>query len=95
MDNTQILIDKITKAIGYQFKSDGTKPGLTISWLDHKKKYYVSIVRWKSGEKEVVCKATDENINSALQNMARQFLALQFRSKDPVDDLNDLVVVVK
>lgn len=91
--NTQVLINKITKAISHQYKTDKTTPGLQIAALRNGT-FYVSVVRYAKPfgkEKSVVCKAKDPNLDVALKNVASQFLIMQARAKDPVDELNDLI----
>lgn len=94
MMSTQQLIDKLTKAITYQYKADATAPGLTVSSLKNGE-YYCSIVRWtgtgKTAKKSVVCKARNSSLDNTLKELAQQFLSLNQRIKTPVDELGDLV----
>lgn len=90
--DTQALIDKLTKAISFQFKEDKTAPGLTISAL--KIGYYCSIVRYSQAfgkGKIVVCKAKSDTLPAALKIVASEFLTCQKKTRDPVDELGDLV----
>ena len=90
--NTQELIDKLTKAISFQYKTDKTTPGLQIASL--KNGYYASIVRYNKPfgkDKSVVCKARADSLNGALKELAFEFMKLQVRQKDPVDQLNDFL----
>lgn len=91
--DTQALIDKLTKAISFQFKEDKTAPGLTISAL--KSGYYCSVVRYNQAfgkGKIVVCKAKSDTLPTALKTIAMEFLAVsQKKIKDPIDDLGDFV----
>ena len=90
--DTQVLIDKLTKAISHKYREDKTAPGLTVSAL--KKGYYCSVVRYDGAfgaGKVVVCKAKSDTLNGALQDVASQFLSLAVQPKDPVQELGELV----
>lgn len=89
--NTSTLIGKITKAICYTFKTDGTSPGLTTSWIHHTESFYVSIVRWVHGEKEVVCSASHADLNTALVTLAEKFLETVPVTKNPVESLGEFL----
>jgi len=86
--NTQTLIEKITKAITFVFKSDGTVPGLTIAMLPHNGSYYVSVVRWVSGEKEVVCSVSNPDLTVALGELAGKFIVENPLPENPVETLS-------
>lgn len=88
----EILIDKITKAINFAFKSDGTCPGLTISWIPHTKNYYVSIVRWTHGEKIVVASANAVALEEALLTVAQKFVIDGHVPVNPIDELSDFII---
>ena len=90
--DTQVLIDKLTKAISHKYREDKTAPGLTVS--APKKGYYCSVVRYDGtfgAGKVVVCKAKSDTLNGALQDVASKFLSLAEQPKDPVQELSDLV----
>jgi hypothetical protein len=91
---TEQLIDKITKAITFQYKTDATTPGLTVSSLKNSE-YYCSIVRWsgvgKAAKKTIVCKARALSLDGALKDLAQQFLNVSQPTKTPLDELNDMV----
>jgi hypothetical protein len=90
--NTEILIDKLTKAISYRYRDDKTAPGLVVSAL--KKGYYCSVVRYESAfakDKVVVCKAKSSSLTEALNDLTIQFLGTQGTPKDPVQDLQDFL----
>jgi hypothetical protein len=90
--DTQVLIDKLTKAISHKYREDKTAPGLTVSAL--KKGYYCSVVRYDGAfgaGKKVVCKAKADSLNGALQDVASQFLSLVSQPKDPLQELGELV----
>lgn len=90
--DTQTLIDKITKAITFAFKSDGTKPGLTISWIEGKESaFYTSIVRWVSGEKAVFCSTRNADLNTALVVLAKNFLETVEIPSNPMDELTNFL----
>jgi hypothetical protein len=87
MDTDQ-LIDKLTKAISYAYRTDKTAPGLTVSAL--KKGYYCSVIRYEGAfarDKVVVCKAKSEKLRDALGDLTQQFLSLQSTPVDPVSEL--------
>ena len=85
------IIAKITKAITHAFKTDGTAPGLTIAWLSHNQSFYVSVVRWIEGEKTVFCSAQNADLNTALFELAGEFLAAHPLIKSPMEELAELV----
>jgi hypothetical protein len=91
--NTQTLIEKITKAITFVYKSDGTAPGLTISSIPHNSGYYVSVVRWIAGEKEVVCADVHQDLTKALLGLSNEFLknAQPPITINPLDELVELI----
>lgn len=96
MDTTQELIDKLTKAISFQFKTDKTAPGLTISSL--KTGYYCSIIRYDQpfGKGKVVfCKAKATTLPAALTAVSKEFLGKSAHPKDPVQELDAFVETVK
>jgi len=93
--NTEQLINKLTKAISFQFKEDKTAPGLTIAAL--KKGYYCSVVRYNGAfakDKIVFCHAKGKTMDEALKVVAAQFLKSSVK-KNPVKELNDLVKTSK
>jgi hypothetical protein len=90
MDTTQNLIDKLTSAISYKFKDDGTRPNLTISRL--RKGYYCSVVRFPKGAKDtknkiVVCKAEADSLDAALKGVTMAFLVFADHQPDPIQEL--------
>lgn len=90
--NTQTLIEKITKAIAFAYKSDGTIPGVTIASLPHNGSFYVSIVRWVAGEKEVLCSNCHKDLAEALHGLSKAFLAKTPPPVNPLDELSDFIV---
>jgi hypothetical protein len=91
---TEQLMDKLTKAITFQYKTDATAPGVTVSSLKTGE-YYCSVVRWagvaKNAKKTVVCKARGTSLDSTLKDLAQQFLNLNQAPRDPVQELGELV----
>jgi hypothetical protein len=86
--NTEVLIDKLTKAISYRYRDDKTAPGLTVSAL--KKGYYCSVVRYTDAfakGKTVVCKTKADSLTDALKDLTEQFLNTQTVPADPIQDL--------
>lgn len=90
--NTQVLLDKLTQAVSFQFKDDKTSPGITVSAL--KKGYYASVVRYSSAfakGKTVVCSARGDTLDQALEGVAKEFLVKINVQPDPVQQLDTLV----
>jgi hypothetical protein len=94
MDNTQTLLETLTKAIVFKYSSDMTAPGVTVSSLKNGK-FYASVVRYNGAiatGKQVVCKATADTLTGALRAVATEFLGtVKQAPKNPVDELSDLV----
>lgn len=87
--NTEVLIDKLTKAVSHAYRNDKTAPGLVVSAL--KKGYYCSVVRYENAfakGKVVVCKAKSGSLTEALADLTDQFLDLQ--DSPPIDPIADL-----
>lgn len=92
MSNTDILMDKLTKAVSYKYQDDKTAPGVVVSAL--KKGYYCSVVRYSQAfakGKQVVCNARADDLPSALKELATKFVAISAQPKDPVQELGALV----
>jgi hypothetical protein len=90
--DTQVLLDKLTKAVSFQFKEDKTSPGVTVSAL--KKGYYASVVRYTGAiakGKVVVCSARGDTLDAALEGVAKEFLVKINSQPDPVQQLDSLV----
>lgn len=90
--DTQVLMDKLIKAVSYQFKTDKTSPGVTISSLKHG--YYASVVRYEGSfakGKVVVCKAKGDTLDDALRAVAQKFLEQVQPAKTPIDELDGAV----
>ena len=95
MDTTQNLIDKLTNAISFKFKEDGTRPNLTISKL--RKGYYCSVVRFPAAKKGkvVVCNAEAATLDEALKGVTVAFLVFADHQPDPIQELVKLAETPK
>jgi hypothetical protein len=95
MSDVQTVIDKLTNAISYKFKDDGTSPGLTISRLK-RGQYYCSVVRYPTGgaaskkNKVVVCKAEAGTLDAAVKAVAEAFLIHADHKPNPIEELAKL-----
>jgi len=90
--NTLVLLDKLTQAVSYQYKTDKTSPGVTVSSL--KKGYYASVVRYSDAfakGKSVVCSARGDTLDQALEGVAKEFLVKANVQPDPLQQLDTLV----
>lgn len=91
------LVNKLTKAISYNYRADKTAPGLTISFV--RNSYYCSVVRYKNAfakDKVVVCKSTAASLETALNDLTKQFLDLHDEAIDPVQELrNSFTILVR
>lgn len=91
-DVTQ-LIDKLTTAVSFKFKEDGTSPNVTISKLRNGH-HYCSVVRYaKQGatqKKVVVCKAEASTLEDAVKGVVGAFLKIAQPQPDPLQELNAL-----
>ena len=90
MSDTQELIEKLTNAVSFKFKEDGTRPNLTISRL--RTGYYCSVVRFpkdapKGKTKVVVCKAEANTLAVAVEKVAMAFLKIADPQPDPLQEL--------
>lgn len=87
------LIDKLTSAVSFKFKEDGTSPNVTISKLRNGN-YYCSVVRYaKSGgaqKKVVVCKAETPSLEDSVKNVVSAFLKVAQPQPDPLVELDKL-----
>lgn len=87
--NTEVLLDKLAKAVSFKFKEDKTAPGVTVSVL--KKGYYCSVVRYSGAfakGKVVVCAAKADTMNGAIEEAARVFLTKTVVVRDPLQELD-------
>ncbi len=90
--DTQVLLNKLTQAVSFQFKDDKTSPGVTVSAL--KKGFYASVVRYTGAiakGKVVVCSARGDTLDAALEGCAKEFLVKVNSQPDPVQQLDTLV----
>jgi hypothetical protein len=89
------LIDKLTNAISFKYKEDGTSPNLTISKLRHG--YYCSVVRYtknaktKKNGKVVVVSAKGDTLELALNQIANNFLKTAPPERNPLQELADIM----
>jgi hypothetical protein len=89
---SDVLMDKLIKAVSYKYREDKTAPGIVVSAL--KRGYYCSVVRYNQAfakGKQVVCSARGTELPATLKELATKFLALTNQPKDPVQELGDLV----
>lgn len=86
------LLDKLTNAVSFKFKDDGTSPNVTISKL--RQGYYCSVVRYaKQGatqKKVVVCKAQAASLEDAVKGVVGAFLKVAAPNPDPIQLLDKL-----
>ena len=86
------LLTTLTNAVTYTFRKDGMCPGITISTLKDGS-IYCSIVRHGSGDgfkngKQVVCKCTASDVETAVRALANLFLDKDPATKpNPIDEL--------
>jgi hypothetical protein len=94
--NTDVLLDKLTRAIAFKYREDKTVPGLTVAAL--KKGYYCSVVRYSGAfakGKVVVCSARGNTLSTALKGVAEKFLTTAKVAFDPLQELGEIVRNVK
>lgn len=87
---TEKLIELITAAIQFKYKSDPSTPGLLISKLKNGS-FYTSILRFQKPfgkEKKVAFKTTSANLDLALEDLAKQ--VIQDQNHEPMDPLQAL-----
>jgi hypothetical protein len=88
--STEILLEKITKALAFKYPGDRMVPGVTIANLKNGE-FYVSIVR-HCPNKKVIVKTRNYSLNEALKVVAADLLLLDGTTvKNPVDELADLI----
>lgn len=99
MIDTIQLINKLTNAVSYNFKEDGTSPNITISKL--RKGYYCSVVRFtknaktKKHGKVVVVSAKGDTLDQALNQVAISFLKAFQPERNPLLELADAMEEVE
>ncbi len=87
---TEQLLTKLSNAVSYAYRHDGTSPSVVISTLKDKS-IYTSIVRYNT-TKKVVCKAKSNNLFIALNSLSKEFLGtLKSEELNPVDSLRNTV----
>ena len=91
VDDNLRIIELLTQATCYLFKSDQTRPGVVVSYLPDKN-YYVSIVRYQSAfakNKEVVFKTRHPELSVAINRAAHW--VTNHKARDPVGLLEDFL----
>ena len=88
------LLKKLSKAVSYTFRKDGTCPGVLVSTLKDGS-IYASVVRYGSGDgfkngKMVVCKSVAPDIDTAISNLSDQFLDGFTVEPNPVEALRQI-----
>lgn len=87
--STDIILNKLIKAVSFKFKEDLTAPGVTVSFLKNGE-YYCSVVRYHEAfakGKEVVCSGHGLSLHDAVLNAAQSFLKIVVPTPDPITDL--------
>ena len=93
MEIDQLLV-KLSKAVSYAFRKDGTCPGVLVSTLKDGD-IYVSIVRYGSqfpSGKKIVCKFQASNLKTALLEVSNEFVNEIKLDNNPIDDLRDALL---
>jgi len=92
---TEQLLTKLSNAVSYAYRHDGTSPSVVISTLKDRS-IYTSIVRYNNGAtKKVVCKAKSNDLFTALNDLSEEFLStLKSEELNPVDSLRNAVGVL-
>jgi hypothetical protein len=87
---TDQLLTKLSNAVSYAYRHDGTSPSVVISTLKDRS-IYASIVRYNNGAtKKVVCKSKSNNLFTVLNNLSEEFLGtLKSEELNPVDSLRN------
>ncbi len=71
--DTQLLVEKLIKAISYRFREDEITPELHVSAL--KNGYYCcSVIRYNGNSKEIIYNVAADTLIFALQQINCQFL---------------------
>lgn len=88
------LLKKLSKAVSYTFRKDGTCPGVLVSTLKDGT-IYASIVRYGSGDgfkngKMVVCKSVASDVETAISSLSDQFLDGIVVELNPIEALRQI-----
>jgi DNA-binding NtrC family response regulator len=91
---SQNTLSTLTRAVSEFYKSDSTKPGVLVSWLPAEETHYVAVHRYFNSagrEKEVVVSTKDDDLDTAIDCVARQFLDIVGRPETEIDRLRRVV----
>ena len=86
------MIDKLSAAVSFYFKSDSTSPGIVVSTLKNKQ-VYASIVRYGSKfekGKQVVCNVKAPTVNEAVTLLSKRFVEYTSEIDTPTNPLESL-----
>ena len=86
--DTELLLDKLTKAVTHQYSNDSSCPSVIVSYI--KGSYYCSIVRYTRpyGEgKQIVCHLTAGTIGEAIKRVSCRWLEQTGVNLNPIEDL--------
>lgn len=91
---SQNTLATLTRAVSEQYQSDFTKPGVLISWLPAEETHYVAVHRYFNSagrEREVIVSTKGDDLDAAVQDVARQFLDIVGRPETDIDRLRRAV----
>ena len=92
--NVEQLLNKLSKAVSYTYRKDGTCPGVLISTLKDGD-VYISIVRYGKeypNGKKVVCKYQSSNLKTSLMMVSKLFIESSIQEQNPIESLrNELI----
>ena len=91
---SQNTLTTLTRAVSEFYKSDSTKPGVLVSWFPAEEMHYVAVHRYFNSagrEKEVVVSTKDDDLDTAIDCVARQFLDIVGRPETEIDRLRHAV----
>lgn len=90
--NTEVLFEKLTKAVSFLYAEDPTSPGVLVSSLRNGE-FYVSIQRFKKSggkDKVIVFKTNNTSLRNALLGAASFLTSQKPDSVNPLDELKQL-----
>jgi DNA-binding NtrC family response regulator len=93
-DMSQNTLTTLTRAVSEYYKADPTKPGVLVSYLPGEDTYYVAVHRYFNSagrEKEVIVSTKNDDLDTAVQDVARQFLDIVGRPETELDRLRRAV----
>lgn len=91
---SQNTLATLTRAVSEFYKSDTTKPGVLVSWIPSEETHYVAVHRYFNSagrEKEVVVCTKDDDLDTAIDCVARQFLDIVGKPETELDRLRRVV----